>query len=60
MRVFVEQIERDRSNACEKTAVERKDRKKGCAEIRDPYNAPPSRRQCEALHEIVEAIREKL
>jgi len=32
MRLFVEQIARDRSNEHEKTSVERKDRKKGCAE----------------------------
>ncbi|CCJ99766.1 hypothetical protein BN130_2488 [Cronobacter malonaticus 507] len=32
MCLFVEQIARDRSNKNEKTAVERKDRKKGCAE----------------------------
>jgi len=32
MCLFIEQIARDRSNKNEKPAVERKDRKKGCAE----------------------------
>jgi len=55
-----EQIVRDLSEKGEKTTISKKDRKKACAKKWDPYNAPPLRRQCETLHEMVETTKRKI
>ena len=54
------EIEHLSSEKDEKQAFRKKDRKSTCAKNRDPYNAPPSRRNSESLHKLSKTIREKI